>query len=929
MLAFEVPKQLVFSGAVTGVTYGVIAIGLILIFRSTRVINFAIAEMGGFAAAVLARMVLNWGVGYWLSFVCCLGIGALVGAALELLIVRRLFTAPRVIMLVATIGAAQLLLFAQAILPEPKGLQPFPTAFSRTWEVGGVIVHSEDLVVLIVMPLVIAALALFLNRTKYGLAIRASAANPDAARLSAISVKKMSTLVWVLAGTLTAIGTILWAPLTANTATDTFSLGPTLLLRALTAALIAGMTSLPVALGAGIVIGVGESVLLYNNDTPGILDAALFVVVLIALLVMARNQRSAETGGAWSFSPRVRPTPASLEHVWWVRRLSRMSGIVALLVALTPLVIFTRASQQLLWSRMLLYALVALSLTVLTGWAGQLSLGQFAFVGLGAMSTGALVRNGVGFVPALVLSAAVGAAAAMIVGVPALRRPGLFLAVSTLAFAVMTASWLLFRPVFLPANVLSVSIPRQIIGRVNLGSQGTYYAICLVVLVVLMLGISRVRHSGLGRSMIAVRDNERAAAALGLSPTRVKLTAFGISGAIAGLAGGLLAGLLVTFEPALFSATESLNVVSIAVIGGLASVPGAVLGAFWVVGLPALFNNSNTVGLLTSGAGLLILLLYFPAGLVQLGYSIRDMWFARVASRRPSDVAPVIIAPLTSTRLPPGPSVPADIDTLIRVRDLTVRFASRTVVDGVDLEVRRGEVVGLIGSNGAGKSTLMNAIAGFVPSGGTIEVLGRDVRRMPPARRARLGLGRSFQGAELFGDLTVRETIETSLESRAHAGLVATVLALPRARRLERVKRREADEIVGFLGLGRFSGSFINELSTGTRRIVELACLMGSGARILCLDEPTAGIAQRESEAFGPLILDIRRELDASLLVIEHDMPLVLGISDRVYCLEAGRIICEGAPDAVRNDPLVVASYLGTDAAAIQRSGTRPAGLAT
>ncbi len=155
------------------------------------------------------------------------------------------------------------------------------------------------------------------------------------------------------------------------------------------------------------------------------------------------------------------------------------------------------------------------------------------------------------------------------------------------------------------------------------------------------------------------------------------------------------------------------------------------------------------------------------------------------------------------------------------------------------------------------------------------------------------------------------------------------MLALPRARRLERVKRTEADEIVGFLGLGRFSDSFINELSTGTRRIVELACLMGSGARMLCLDEPTAGIAQRESEAFGPLILDIRRELDASLLVIEHDMPLVLGISDRVYCLEAGRIICEGAPDVVRNDPLVVASYLGTDAVAIQRSGTRPAELAT
>jgi ABC-type branched-subunit amino acid transport system ATPase component len=137
----------------------------------------------------------------------------------------------------------------------------------------------------------------------------------------------------------------------------------------------------------------------------------------------------------------------------------------------------------------------------------------------------------------------------------------------------------------------------------------------------------------------------------------------------------------------------------------------------------------------------------------------------------------------------------------------------------------------------------------------------------------------------------------------------------------QRTVRAEADEVIAFLGLGGFVDRFVNELSTGTRRVVELACLMASGARVLCLDEPTAGIAQRESEAFGPLVLRIRDELDASLLVIEHDMPVVMGISDRVYCLEAGRMLCEGTPDEVRNDPLVIASYLGTDERAIRRSG--------
>jgi ABC-type branched-subunit amino acid transport system ATPase component len=239
---------------------------------------------------------------------------------------------------------------------------------------------------------------------------------------------------------------------------------------------------------------------------------------------------------------------------------------------------------------------------------------------------------------------------------------------------------------------------------------------------------------------------------------------------------------------------------------------------------------------------------------------------------------------------------------------VTVRFAGRVVVDQVDLTVRPGEIVGLIGSNGAGKSTLMNAIGGFVPSSGRIEILGRDVQRTSPARRARLGLGRSFQGAELFPDLTVRETVTLAAPGRGATS------------------RAQADEVIAFLGLGRFVDRFIDELSTGTRRIVELACLVVSGARVLCLDEPTAGIAQRESEAFGPLILRIREELDAGLLVIEHDMPVVMGISDRVYCLEAGRIISEGPPAQVRRDPRVIASYLGTDPNAINRSGIRAGG---
>jgi ABC-type branched-subunit amino acid transport system ATPase component len=240
--------------------------------------------------------------------------------------------------------------------------------------------------------------------------------------------------------------------------------------------------------------------------------------------------------------------------------------------------------------------------------------------------------------------------------------------------------------------------------------------------------------------------------------------------------------------------------------------------------------------------------------------------------------------------------------------------------------VHAGELVGLIGTNGAGKSTLMNAVSGLVPATGRVRVLGRDVSREPAFRRHRVGLGRGFQAARLYPDLTVRESIMVALEAREKSYVLPSLTALPPSPASERRKRAEVAELIDFLGLGRYADEFVATLSTGTRRVVELACLFAVDAQVLLLDEPTGGVAQKETEAFGPLILRIRRELDAAMVVIEHDMPLIMGISDRVYCLEAGSVIAMGTPSEVRNDPLVIASYLGTDARAIQRSGAAASG---
>jgi ABC-type branched-subunit amino acid transport system ATPase component/ABC-type branched-subunit amino acid transport system permease subunit len=928
MLAIEVPPQVLLSGAMRGLAIGVLAVGVILIYRSCRVINFALGELGALCAALFVRLTINWHWNFYAALAVTAVAGALLGAVLELGLVRRLFRAPRVVLLVATIGAAQLLLYLQFVLPSISAYSAFPTAFTKQWTVGDVIVRADHAVALVVFPTLVLALAWFLNRTKHGMAVRAAADNPDAARLSGISVKRMSTVVWAMAGAFAAVSTILSAPLAGANVASTGELGPGILLRTLAAAVIAAMSSLPVAMAAAVVLGTGEAILFYNNPAdPGLINGVLLVVVLVAVLVVSLRTRGLGMRERFSFAPRVRPIPAELQRLWWVRNHARIGAALALLAAIALPLLVTSSSRHYLYARILLMALVALSLTVLTGWAGQLSLGQFALVGLGGMSTYALVQSRVAFPAALLLATLITAVGAVIVGTPALRMRGLFLAVTTLALAV-AAPWLLSRSIFLDPDHPSPLMRRPVLGGVSLAPQRTYYFVCLALLVVGVVVVARVRRSGLGRSLLAVRDNELAASAMGISPTRVKLFAFALSGGLAGLAGGAFVGLLVQFEATDFQATQSLTVVAIAVVGGLSSITGTILGSLFIVGLPAFFPGNPQVSLLTSGVGVLILLLYFPGGLVQILFQARDLVLGVVARRVSRHAAEPGEgdAPSRTVRIAPDDVLPAraspsdSADPLV-LEGVSVRFGARLVVRDVSLAVAGGEVVGLIGANGAGKTTLMNAVGGFVASRGTIRVLGTDVQGMAAHRRAAAGLGRTFQDAALFPDLTVRETVQTAVESRARAGFPTVALGLPRARRIERAKRAHADEILHFLGLGDYGERFVSELSTGMRRIVELACLLATDARMLCLDEPTAGIAQREAEAFGPLLLRVREELDASMLVIEHDMPLVMSISDRIYCLETGAVISSGRPEDVRNDPLVVASYLGTDEAAIARSG--------
>lgn len=936
--------NLLVIGLVRGLIVSLIAMGIVLVYRSSRVINFAVADLGVPCAALLAIMVAKQHWPYWPSLVIAVLTGAIAGAVVEMAVIRRLFRAPRVIVLVATIGVAELARAVTLTLPgyrTGRFQTAYPSPITSEWHLGSVTLKGSQLLAVIIVPIITFALWWLLGRTRFGVAVRASSTNSDLARLTGVSPKLMSTAIWTIAGFLSAVAIILYA--TEQGSSDLVSVGPETLLLGLTAALIGGMRSFPRAMAGAAGIGVLYQILVYNY--PNTVGLVQFVLLVVVLVLVARMSRSDDSGAeSFSFAPRVAAVPERMRQIWWVRRMPQLVAGLALAIAIAlPLVVRESFHHQ-TYSIVLGFAVAAISVTVLTGWGGQLSLGQMAFAGIGALSAAAFVRGvsfnigwrstrflkgsipKVPFVPALFLGALVACLIAVAVGAGALRVKGLLLAISTMAFAIAAQAYIFPRPIFAGIEgSLTVQLPRGKLGPVDLANLNrNYYYFTLAALVLVLIVVGHLRRTGVGRTIIGVRENEPAASAFSVSPTRAKLTAFAVAGFVAGLGGALLGGAVVTigYTERFFRIEDSLTVVSVAVIGGLGSLAGAVAGALWVVGLPSFWPSNRTVPLFTSSIGLLIILLYIPGGFTQIGYWFRTSIINWLEKRLPAAPVKTVTAPPASlTRAASLEPVPVNADgCVLSTTGLTVSFGGIVAVNEVDFRAYPGEVIGLIGTNGAGKSTLLNAIGGYVPSSGRVDLLGKEVAGLPAHRRARHGLGRTFQAATLFPELTVRETVQLALEARHATSFWGSLLWLPGATRAERTKRAEAAELIDFLGLGRYADRFVAELSTGTRRIVELATVLAVAPRVLCLDEPTAGVAQREAEAFGPLIKRVQHELDATLVVVEHDLPLILTISDRVYCMEAGMVIAEGPPDEVRENPAVIASYLGTDERAIKRS---------
>jgi ABC-type branched-subunit amino acid transport system ATPase component/ABC-type branched-subunit amino acid transport system permease subunit len=1217
----EVPLGTVLYGVIYGSLNGLLAIGLVLLYRLTRAINFAYGAMGGVAAAAGASLFLGDHWPWPLAVLVALVIGGAVGGGVGLVVNWRFSKAPRMMLTVATIGLAQLLGGIAFLLPKwlhgPTLITSFRTDLSSLhFEVNPVVFTGNDLVVIIAVPIVVAAVSWFLLGTDAGRAVRAIADNADRVRLLGIPARRLLLLVWVMSGVIAALAVMLQAP-SSGVPIDVAA-GPELLLVPLVAAVVARMESLWVAFVAAIGLGVMEELVRLNISKQSIETPIFLVVVLVALLLQHRASSRAEAAdeSSWSASGAARAIPAVLRSLPEVRAL-QIGGLAVLAGAALTLPLFLQASNLDEVSVGIVFGLGAVSLVVLSGWGGTISLGQQALVGVGAVAAGNLIMHtNTDLFLSLAVAGIAGALVALVLGLPALRVKGMYLAVTTMAFAI-AANDFFFNPTnfprYLPSSVLRPTLWK----RFDLGHESDLYFLCLGVLVFAIVLTRGIRQARPGRAVIATRDNLRAAEAAGVPSTRVRLGAFAMSGVIAGVAGGLYVVILGGVGYQTFPPSDSILVFSMAVIGGLGSVSGALCGVALIEWLGIAFPEAQLV---LTGFGMLVLLMFFPSGLAGAFEWVRDHALVLIARRRglPTSVwgdegfgddamadptspptsppthtaTPDVSEPVTATvdddvllqcegvnaaygslqvlfgieltvrrgemvallgtngagkssllktitgllpassgrvrfagqnvtaspteqiaragltMMPGGrgifpsltvndnlrvaswpirrdrpeaeaararalelfpvlderadvaagnlsggeqqmlslamaflvrpqllcidelslglaPTVVARLVEAVRdihrqgttvliveqsvnvallvaekatflekgtvrfsgasadllerpdllravfiggeygesaqgpvgavgavgaasaevpvpdaaatsaepvrpvpvleCRGLTKRFGGITAVDAVDLVVQPREIVGLIGHNGAGKTTLFDVISGFlVPDAGRLFIEGTEVSDVPAYRRAVAGLGRSFQEARLYPTLSVTETITVALEQHlASREPFAAAFRLPASTDAEAAAAALVDELIGQLGLESYRQRPIGELSTGTRRIVELACVMAQRPAVLLLDEPSGGVAQAETEALGPLLRQVAQDTDCALLVIEHDMTLMSGLCDRLIALELGAIIAEGDPASVLADPRVIASYLGTDETTVHRSGRR------
>lgn len=624
-------------GVVTGLLTALLALGLALIYRANRILNFAQGDLGTVPTTVAVGLITVTGVPYLVGAAAGLASAVVLGGVVELGIIRRFARAPRLLLTVATIGLSQLLIVSGLLLPRLWGKDLFaeqrvPDPFEATVTIGSQRFGGSEMVAVVLAPLLLAAIALWLRRTDVGIAMRAASERADRAALLGIPVRRLQTIVWVVAAVLSFVGVFLQASIFG--VGGAAALSPQVLVFALGALVLGRLDHLPAIVASAVGLRILAAGVDANNPTaPGRTYVALAAAVLAVLVLRRVGARRRDTDGveSWTAAAEVRPVPTELRRLGVVR-LARGATLAVLLVGAVALPAVLGPGDELKAATVAVFALIALSIVVLTGWAGQVSLGQMSFVAVGgAVGAVATATWHLDLSVALVVAGVAGAVVAVVVGLPALRLPGLYLAVTTLAFALASSNFLLNRrdQTWIPRDRLERP---ALFKTFDLTSQAAMYELVLAVVVLAFVAVAGIRRSRTGRALLAVRDNERGAAACSIAVVRAKLGGFALSGFLAAVAGCLLVHVNQAYTETPFVATESLGVFTAAVVGGLGSLGGAVLGALYLSG--GTWFLPDRWQLLPSALGVLAVLLVFPGGLGGLVNRGRDALLRRLARRR-------------------------------------------------------------------------------------------------------------------------------------------------------------------------------------------------------------------------------------------------------------------------------------------------------
>lgn len=895
-----------------GGLYALAAIGVVLIYRCSGVVNFAQGAIGMVGAYIYYEAYVESGWAWPAAMALGFGGSALVGVAFQLLVMQRLRDASALTKAVATIALLVTLQGLASLRYDATIPKLVPSVLPNgAIDIFGTSV-GEDRVVILGIALVLTATLWAIYRfTTFGVATAAVAESPRAAAALAVSPGLIAGTNWAVGSALGALASILLVPITGL---EPFG-SSFLVIPVLAAAVIGRFSSFPATTAAGILIGVAQSLAVSplvtdHWDQPGLSTSIPFVLVAIVLIV--QGQGVAAKDERFGRKPLVgsgRPAPGLI-----------VAGILA---SLGSLWVFMSDAWVRAFSDQIIVAVLLLSFVVVTGYAGQISLAQGALAGVGALVCGWLdISQGWPTEAAAIAGIAATLPIALVLGLAGARARGVSLAIVTLGFAVAIGPAVFANPRYNGGVRGGYVVDGWTVMGIDidpLRSPERYGTFALAVLLVLGLMVANLRRGRAGRRLLAVRTNERAAAALGVSVVQAKVYAFMLGGALAAVGGVLIAYRQSSVAFGQFNAIGSLFLLQNVVIGGVGLLGGPLVGSGFQPGtvgqeVTASFAPGDAAITLAvgGGVGLLVLLSFAPDGLAELIRRFSTVWLdplRRRFGRR---------APASERVERPAPARADDaVDRVapqtLRVTGLTVRFGGTTALDALDLVVEPGTVVGLIGPNGAGKSTATEAITGFItPDAGTIVLGDHDIGRWSREERARAGMSRSFQSLELFDDLTVLENLQAACDERDLAAYV-TDLVHPGPGRLTAAAVAAIDD----LGLADRLDTRVADLSYAERRVLAVARAVASGASVLLLDEPASGLDETHARAMGETIRHLARDRGVGVLLVEHNVDLVLGACDRVVVLDFGHRIGEGSPEEIRHNQRVIDAYLGTPRAAV------------